>query len=296
MLMGIYSLLSASWMLVLDAPDVAFTEAAVGAGVSTVLMLVTLFLTSPVDKESGGKRVLPLLVVIATGAALVYGTLDMPALGDPYAPDDLHVAPRYIEQSWDEIGVPNVVTAVLASYRGYDTMGETAVILTAGIGVILLLAPLRRKGVVLAEPAPSLAESFSLLRVVTAVLLPYILLLAFYVQFHGDYGPGGGFQAGVIFAAAFVLYALVFGFPTARRVVPAGALRALMALGLLLYIGVGVWALFKGGNFLDYSVLDAHDPKHGQHLGIFLIELGVGITVAATITAIFFSFARRTQP
>jgi len=144
MLMGIYSLLSASWMLVLDAPDVAFTEASVGAGISTVLMLATLALTSPVDKESGMKRLLPLLVVLATGAALVYGTLDMPRLGDPDAPAHHHVAPRYLEQSGEEIGVPNVVTSVLASYRGYDTMGETSVILTAGIGVLLLLG--RRRG------------------------------------------------------------------------------------------------------------------------------------------------------
>ena len=293
--MGIYSLLSASWMLLLDAPDVAFTEAAVGAGVSTVLMLATLFLTSPVDKDSGRKRALPLLIVLATGAALAYGTMDMPALGDPNAPDDLHVAPRYIEQSATEIGIPNVVTSVLASYRGYDTLGETAVILTAGIGVILLLGRSRRKDSPLAEEVPRPAGQLSLLRVVTAVLLPYILLLALYVQFHGDYGPGGGFQAGVIFAAAFILFALVFGFEPARRLVPSSALRLLMALGLLLYIGVGVWAVIEGGQFLDYSVLDAHDPIHGQHLGIFLIELGVGITVAATITAIFFSFANRAQ-
>jgi multicomponent Na+:H+ antiporter subunit B len=293
-------------MLVLDAPDVAFTEAAVGAGISTVLMLASLFLTSPVDKESGQRRLWPLLVVLATGAALGYGTLDMPALGDPRAPDDLHVAPRYLEQSPDEIGVPNVVTAVLASYRGYDTLGETAVIFTAGVGVILLLARARRTaGPLEHEPRPTTQaaapravpeEQLSLLRVVTAVLLPYILLLALYVQFHGDYGPGGGFQAGVIFAACFVLYALVFGFAPARRLVPVGVLRSLMALGLLLYIGVGVWGLLKGGSFLDYSVLDAHDPLHGQHLGIFLIELGVGITVAATITSIFYSMARRTQP
>jgi len=296
MLMGIYSLLSASWMLLLDAPDVAFTEAAVGAGVSTVLILVTLFLTSPVDKDSGRKRLLPLLVVVITGAALAYGTLDMPEVGDPNAPNVIYVAPRYLEQSPSEIGIPNVVTSVLASYRGYDTLGETAVILTAGIGVILLLARTRRKDGPVARDPPRSENRLSLLRVVTGVLLPYILLLALYVQFHGDYGPGGGFQAGVIFAAAFILYSLVFGYPSARRVVPSGSLRFLMALGLLLYIGVGVWALLEGGEFLNYSALDPHHPSHGQHLGIFLIELGVGITVAATITAIFFSFARRTQP
>jgi len=133
----------------------------------------------------------------------------------------------------------------------------------------------------------------SVLRVVVKLLLPYILLLALYVQFHGDYGPGGGFQAGVIFAAGFVLYALIFGVDAARRVAPPRLLESLMALGLLIFIGVGIAGLLEGAEFLNYSVLDAHDPSHGQHRGIFLIELGVGITVSATMTAIFFAFASR---
>ena len=125
-------------MSVLDQPDVAFTEAAVGAGVSTVLILVTLSLTTSEEKEPEHTPLLPLLVVLVTGAALIYGTLDMPRLGDPNAPTNLHVAPRYIEDEPQEIGVPNLVTAVLASYRGFDTLGETAVIFTAGVGVLIL--------------------------------------------------------------------------------------------------------------------------------------------------------------
>ncbi len=133
------------------------------------------------------------------------------------------------------------------------------------------------------------------LRVITKTLIPPILLFALYVQFHGDYGPGGGFQAGVIFGAAFILYALVFGLETARRVVPNGLLRTLIALGILLYAGVGVASLLLGGNYLDYSVL-ADDVSAGQHLGILLIELGVGITVASVMVAIFFSYAGRNPP
>ena len=139
MLTGIYSFLGAGWMLLLDAPDVAFTEAAVGAGISTVLMLATLTLTTHEEKPSDKKHWLALLLVIVTGAALFYGTFDMPRYGDPDAPIHRHVAPRYIVDSPREIGVPNLVTAVLASYRGYDTLGETTVIFTAGIGVLLLL-------------------------------------------------------------------------------------------------------------------------------------------------------------
>jgi multicomponent Na+:H+ antiporter subunit B len=139
MLTGIYSFLGASWMLLLDAPDVAFTEAAVGAGISTVLMLITLTLTTKEEKRSEKKHWVALLVVFATGAALFYGTLDMPHYGDPNAPIHRHVAPQYLEDSPKEVGVPNIVTAVLASYRGYDTLGETTVIFTAGIAVLLLL-------------------------------------------------------------------------------------------------------------------------------------------------------------
>ncbi len=129
-----------------------------------------------------------------------------------------------------------------------------------------------------------------ILRVITKILIPPILLFALYVQFHGDYGPGGGFQAGVIFAAAFVLYALIFGLDAANEVAPPKIVRGLTATGFLLYAGVGVWSLLQGAPYLDYNVL-AHDPAHGQHYGILLVEAGVGITVAATMITIFTYFA-----
>lgn len=131
-----------------------------------------------------------------------------------------------------------------------------------------------------------------ILRIVSKLLIPYILLFALYVQFHGDYGPGGGFQAGVIVGAAFILFQLVFGLEAARRVAPAWVLDSLLALGVLLYGAVGVVAMLRGGNFLDYGFLE-HDPVHGQHLGILLVELGVGISVAAAMISIFLSFAGR---
>ena len=130
------------------------------------------------------------------------------------------------------------------------------------------------------------------LRVVAKLLIPFILVFALYVQFHGDYGPGGGFQAGVIFAAGFILYGLIFGLDAVRKVAPRGLIRVLVAGGLLLYAGVGVTGMLLGGNYLDYDVL-AHDPVHGQHLGILLIEFGVGTTVAAVMITIFYNFAGR---
>jgi multicomponent Na+:H+ antiporter subunit B len=145
MLSGIFSLLSAALFVLLDAVDVAFTEAAVGTGISTVLMLGTLALTGREEGQARRRPLLAMAVVLATTALLLYGTADMPAYGDPAAPIHTHVAPRYIEKSGVETGVPNIVTAVLASYRGYDTLGETTVIFTAGVGVLLLLGRSRRK-------------------------------------------------------------------------------------------------------------------------------------------------------
>ncbi len=130
------------------------------------------------------------------------------------------------------------------------------------------------------------------LRVVTKITIPIILLFSLYVQFHGDYGPGGGFQAGVIFAAAFILYALVFGTPAVRTVVSPSFLRLMTASGLLLFAGVGMVTMLLGGHYLDYDTL-AQNPLHGQHLGIFLVELGVGITVAAVMITVFLAFAGR---
>jgi multicomponent Na+:H+ antiporter subunit B len=130
------------------------------------------------------------------------------------------------------------------------------------------------------------------LRVIAKLSIPFIMLFALYVQFHGDYGPGGGFQAGVIFGSAFILYALIFGLENLLRVLPQWLLTLLIAAGLLTYAGVGVASLIYGGRFLDYGVL-AGDFVAGQHLGILLVELGVGITVAAVMITVFVNFAGR---
>lgn len=132
-----------------------------------------------------------------------------------------------------------------------------------------------------------------ILRVGVKLILPFILLFALYVHFHGDYGPGGGFQAGVIAAAMIILYGLIFGIDAAKRVVPPTLVERLIPLGVLIFISAGIPALFQGHNFLDYGVLDHHDPAHGHHYGILLIESGVLITVSSTMTAIFYTFAER---
>ncbi|MEL7059447.1 MAG: DUF4040 domain-containing protein [Acidobacteriota bacterium] len=303
MLLGMFSLVSAALFTIFDAVDVAFTEASVGAGISTILMLATLGLTTERETSCPAWRPVPLLAVLVTGGLLIYGTLDMPSFGDPQSPVHTYLGARYLEEEPKEIGVPNVVTAVLASYRGYDTLGEATVVFAAAIGVLLLLSDRREErdrssARALkdhlarddARHAPAMKNR--ILRVSARPMIPSILLFGLYVQFHGDYGPGGGFQAGVIMAAGVVLFALVFGLERTRRTFSANLLEAMIALGVLLYGSVGVWSMLAGGNFLDYDVL-LHDPKHGQHLGIVLVELGVGITVTAVMIALFLLFAAR---
>lgn len=146
MLGSIYSLMAAAIFVILDAVDVAFTEAAVGAGISTVLALGTIALTTDREKKPSHTKILPLIVVCLTGAALIYGTLDLAHYGDPNAPVQTHVGPDYLKNAPITTGVPNVVTAILASYRGYDTLGEVVVVFMAGVGVILLLGNWRHIG------------------------------------------------------------------------------------------------------------------------------------------------------
>lgn len=134
-----------------------------------------------------------------------------------------------------------------------------------------------------------------ILRIVTKLMIAPMLLFALYVQFHGEIGPGGGFQAGVIAAAAVILYGLVFGLEAAERAVPASFVYGLMVAGVLIYAGTGLASVALGGNYLDYDLL-AHDPVHGQHLGITLVELGVLFTVASTMILIFYAFAGRPRP
>jgi multicomponent Na+:H+ antiporter subunit B len=293
MLAALFSLATACLFVLLDAVDVAFTEAAVGVGISTVLLLGVLALTRSWESVTPRRRRLPgAIAVLLVGGTLGYASLDLPEFGSADSPVQRHpVTDEYLHQSQEDIGIPNTVTSVLASYRGLDTLGELVVVFTAGLAVLSLLGPLARPEQTRPAADFHLAD-YRVIRVVSGTLMPFILLFALYVLFHGDYGPGGGFQAGVIFASGFVLYGLVFGLDRAQRVVPRAALWFLVSLGLLLYIGVGVTTMLLGGSFLDYDVLASH-PATGQHLGILVVETAIGITVASVMTTIFFGFAGR---
>ncbi len=292
MLTSIFSLLMATNFFILDAADVALTEGAVGAGVTTVIFLGALALTAEREKSvhSGGR--LALLVVVALAALIIYATFDKPRLGDPEAPVHQHVAPWYLEKTPEFIGIPNVVTAVLGSFRGYDTLGEVFVVFTACIGVLFILGV--RSGDSSAADTPNSAglRHHLIPQVVGRLLIPFIVLFGLYVQFHGEYGPGGGFQAGALIATGVILYALLEGEEAALRAVPRSVLLALVIGGASLYGGVGILCILLGGNFLEYSVLSS-DPVFGQQLGILAIEAGVGMAVCGALLSIFHAFAAR---
>lgn len=140
-----------------------------------------------------------------------------------------------------------------------------------------------------------------ILRVATKLFLPFILMFAFYVQWHGDYGPGGGFQAGVIAAAGVILYAIIFGTAAAERAVPRWIAEAMVPIGVMIFAGVGVWTLMQGANYLDYDAIfhwpaTKKEAEHGQHWGVFLVEIGVLVTVSGTMLTIFYNFAGRGRP
>ncbi|MEX0618321.1 MAG: DUF4040 domain-containing protein [Pseudohongiellaceae bacterium] len=291
MLAGIYGLLSASLFATMDAVDVAFTEAAVGAGIFPLLMLVALSITGRYERS---RRVswVALALVSIVGILLIIGTVDMPPFGSPDAPAHTHVAPRYIEQSGEEIGIPNIVTSVLASYRAFDTFGEVAVVFVAGVSVLALLGMAPGDSRHGTDRSLNSMRQHKVLRVVSKILIPPIMLFALYVQFHGEYGPGGGFQAGVIFAAAIILYSILFGVGATKKAINQGLVRFLAAFGLLLYGITGVLSLLTGENYLGYNGF-AETATNAQHIGILVIELGVGITVAAIMIVIFVTFSDR---
>ncbi len=294
---GIFSLLMASNFFILDAADVALTEAAVGAGVSTVLFLSALALTAEHEKGAlPGARWLPIVVLALASAVLFYASFQQPVLGDPQAPVHQHVAPWYLAETPNLIDIPNVVAAVLASFRAYDTLGEVIVVFAAGVGVLSVLGfkPRRKRAVSGAQVARVVRgiQHHAILRVVGKLIIPFLLLFGLFVQFHGEYTPGGGFPAGALFTAAIMLYAILEGADRSARVMPQRVMLILAALGATLFSTVGVVCMLLGGNFLEYDVLLASNTA-AQQLGIILVEFGVGVTVAAVLIAVFNAMANR---
>lgn len=260
-----------------------------------------------------------LICVALLCAVLIYSTLDFPAWGDPDSPASKHVSDHYLQHSIQETAVPNVVTAVLADYRGYDTLFETAVILTAGFACFFLLRRFRPRapkyklyrhidtGITLIieqggkEPADS--EEFTridslwvpydlVIQKAARLMIPFLQLFALYVIAHGHHSPGGGFQGGVIFGATIILLAIANDLRSTTRRLSERICAQMASIGVLIYAGTGALCLLLGANFLDYEVLSklfTVSPVMARSHGILLVETGVGLAVSTVMIWIYYN-------
>ncbi|HCE59691.1 MAG TPA: cation:proton antiporter [Wolbachia sp.] len=285
-LMCAFSSLIALIYLVMNAPDVAITEASVGAGLSTVFMFAALSLIKNHQTNSPHSPVM-LTLMLFLAICLSYFMCELPSFGDPDAPIHQHIAPYYMETTEKAIDIPNVVTAILASFRGYDTFGETIVVFTAALCISLILKEESRS---LKSPSETdLMIKDPVLNVIAFLMVPIMILFGLYIQFHGDYTPGGGFQAGIIIASGIILYSMLFGVSATLKAIPYSIIKFTNALGILIYGGTGIITILLGKNFLSYDVLLANSVA-GQKLGIFLVELGVAFTVFSSMLIIYVNF------
>ncbi|MFO7748624.1 MAG: Na(+)/H(+) antiporter subunit B [Desulfobacteraceae bacterium] len=264
-----------------------------------------------------------LLIVCLCGGLLLTATADFPDWGYPSSPASTHLSNHYIEKTMEETNVPNLVTAVLADYRSFDTMFETAVVFCAGLACLLLLRNSNHKkdrfyrhvptGVILRfnknstrEPRGREFENMDahwvpddlIIMTVCRILIPFIQIYALYVVAHGDFSPGGGFQGGVIFGSSLILLAISYNLRTALKRTTEKVLGILSAAGVLFYVGIGLLCMVLGGNFLDYGKLAKVlpvDPGHIRALGMLGVEIGVGITVMAVMVVIYVNLASKGQ-
>ena len=265
---------------------------------------------------------LALIVVILCGAILIHATSEFPEWGKINSPASLHVSPYYIKYSVEQTDVPNIVTSVLADYRGFDTMFETTVIFCAGLACFLLLRIFNDKeeepesifyrhipsGIVIEfknQEVDIRDEDFELIdskfvpydliiKTVCRILIPFIQIFALYVVAHGDFSPGGGFQGGVILGASIILLAISFNLKIAVEKISEKTLGILSAIGVFIYAGIGCLCLILKGHFLDYGKLAKIlpiDPVRARAIGMLGVEIGVAITVMAVMIIIYINIA-----
>lgn len=225
-----------------------------------------------------------LLVLGALGLVLLAAGAGLPLYGDPTAPASLHVSDDYVRGSMPDAHTPNIVTTMIADYRGFDTLGETMVVFSAGLACMLLLrTPVRGRLPALARPKGNVITD-----VATRAMIPMIQLFALYVVFHGHYSPGGGFQGGALIATTVLLARMVLGFDRSQALFPTSLGTPLGLAGIAVYAGVGAAALLLGGSALDYSYLPLDLPKDMlRNWGILFVEIGVALGVAGTLVSIF---------
>ena len=266
-------------------------------------------------------KIIAIIIVLLFGGLLIYCTTDFPPWGDPTAPASLHVSPRYIENTLEETSVPNMVTAVLADYRGYDTMFETIVIFCAGVACLFLLRrfstpraetryyrhipsgiTLRiRKGLGPPEDStdfdridPMWVPHDVIVKTGARLIVPFSQLFALYVIAHGHHSPGGGFQGGVILGASIILFAISNNLRSSIARISEKHAVLLCGLGVLIYAGTGAVCILLGSNYLDYGALShllGVDPVSARSYGILMVEIGVGISVMAVMVLLYYNLA-----
>ncbi|XVN44451.1 MAG: DUF4040 domain-containing protein [Rickettsia hoogstraalii] len=295
---SIFSLLIGVSYLIMDAPDVAMTEAALGACLSTCVYL-NLLRKLPPDLKNIERTniILASLICLLFVVTLAYMGLELPNYGDDNAPIHMHSSKYYLENTSRDIGVPSFVAAILASYRGYDTLGETSVILIAGIAVLLVFSKKlekvevdsRFRGNDINNMNDTVLKAYPIIKYITSFIIPYIILYSIYIQLNGESSPGGGFQAGVIFASSLVAYDLVYGNRKLSRYFPPNVLICIAVLGVAIYAIVGTISLFFNDNYLNYYSLTnfINDKLLAQHIAIVIVEIGIGLTVAAIMYLIY---------
>lgn len=241
-------------------------------------------------------KIVSFFAVLVTGLLLLSAVKDFPDWADGSSPASTHVSPYYLTKSMEDTAVPNVVTSVLADYRGFDTMFETAVIFSAGIAVILVLRKFgKRAGAPEDDSMRDLAYRDRIIQMVARQMVPFIQLFALYVVAHGHHSPGGGFQGGVILGASFILLALSYNLKMMLARINERSSILLGNIGVLIYAGIGITCVFLGANFLDYSVLStilpATDAVHARSHGMLGVEIGVAIAVTAIMVLIYENIA-----
>ncbi len=308
------------------AIDVAFTEAAIGAGISTALTLIIVHLTKSYKpyyytKKSSKKfiRLLKIsaktLIFLILATIFIYSISYIPLFGQIGNPVHNELSDYYIQNSYNKFDIPNIVTMILGSFRGFDTMGETIVVFLAALGVYLVLKSpfyiVEEQEILSKEEEDEISSNYSdfafkshiilpdielikrtskneaiksdiVLYSTLFLLIPIIFIFGSYVQFYGDYGPGGGFQAGVILSSIYILITILLGYKSASAFLPTSLLIKLLSIGCFIYITTGIITLILGGKFLDYYVFGSNF-NHAYHYGLLSIELGVCITVFASM-------------
>ena len=292
---GAYSFLMCLIWTGMGAVDVAFTEAAVGAGVSTVFFIAVLFNTTrkirfnPLDLSS---KIFATFICSAVAYLLFLGISDMPFWGDANSPVNSVVSKYYVENAYSDTKVPNLVTAVLADYRSFDTMFETCVVFIAVLGIFMLLKK-EDDDMHLDSEEPDQENNSLIIRVASRFMVPFIQLFGLYVVAHGHYSPGGGFQGGVILGASLILLAMAYDMKFVQNLLSIKKMIIYAALGVLIFAGWGVVPVFLGSNFLDYSawaqLLPGTDGIMARSHSMLAVEIGVALTVMCGMYGIYMS-------